>query len=241
MPRPAATLALALAFVAVTTLNAAAQAPSSASSDVLQHPPSQVLPALADSLKLLGIEHGIRIALQPKTRRELPGPFWEDYRRSVKVPQHWEDSDSWPVNYVGHPIHGAAAGYVWLEHDADAPSEMGAGGPYWSSRAKALAWAAGYSLQFEFGPVSEASIGNVGMDPATTGWVDHVVTPLGAFGFIVAGDALDQYFVKWAERHVHNRVARASLRMAFNPGRVLANTSMGRLPWYRRDRPLSWR
>jgi hypothetical protein len=52
-----------------------------------------------------------------------------------------------------------------------------------------MAWAAGYSLQFEIGPLSEASIGNVGMRPQTTGWVDYVVTPLGAFGLIAAEDA----------------------------------------------------
>ena len=39
-------------------------------------------------------------------------------------------------------------------------------------------------------PLSEASIGNVGPNPATNGWVDHVVTPVGAFGLIVAEDAL---------------------------------------------------
>lgn len=58
-------------------------------------------------------------------------------------------------------------------------------------------WSAAYSLQFEIGPLSEASIGNVGMRPETTGWVDDVVTPLGAFGLIVAEDALDRYFVQW--------------------------------------------
>jgi len=62
-----------------------------------------------DSLALLGIEHGIRLAFQTGTRRELRGNFWRDYRRSVRVPTAWEDTDSWLVNYVGHPIHGAAA------------------------------------------------------------------------------------------------------------------------------------
>src|SRR5689334_17728882 len=32
-----------------------------------------------DSLALLAIEHGIRIALQPKTRDALSGKFWNDY------------------------------------------------------------------------------------------------------------------------------------------------------------------
>ena len=31
-----------------------------------------------DSLALLGIEHGIRLTLQPKTRDELRGNFWRD-------------------------------------------------------------------------------------------------------------------------------------------------------------------
>jgi hypothetical protein len=72
---------------------------------------------------------------------------------------------------------------------------------YWASRGRASLWVATYSLQFEFGPLSEASIGNVGLRPETTGWVDHVVTPVGAFGLVVAEDALDRFLVKWAGRH----------------------------------------
>ena len=59
-----------------------------------------------------------------------------------------------------------------------------------------MVFSAAYSLQFEIGPLSEASIGNVGMRPETTGWVDHVITPMGAFGLIVVEDALDRYAVK---------------------------------------------
>jgi hypothetical protein len=200
-----------------------------------------VLGTFADSLKLLLIEHTIRIAAQEKTRRELGGPFWEDYKRSVRMPHQWEDSDAWWVNYIGHPIHGASAGYIWLDHDPHAPVEIGLGRRYWATRAQAAAWTGVYSLQFEFGPLSEASIGNVGMQPETTGWVDHVVTPVGAFGLIVAEDALDRFFVKWIEARTRNRVARASLRLIFNPGRTLSNAVGGHLPWYRRDRSLSWR
>ena len=60
-----------------------------------------------DSLALLGIEHGIRLAFQPGTRRELR---------------------------VGHPIHGAAAGYLWLEHDPKAPITIEFDNRYWASR-----------------------------------------------------------------------------------------------------------
>lgn len=200
-----------------------------------------VIGAIGDSMKLLLIEHGIRIAAQEKTRRELGGPFFEDYRRSVRVPRQWEDSDAWWVNYLGHPIHGAAAGYIWLDHDPRAPVEIELSRRYWATRAKAAAWASAYSLQFEFGPLSEASIGNVGLQPETTGWVDHVVTPIGAFGLIVVEDALDRYLVKWIEARTNNRVTRASLRLIFNPARTFSNAVGGHLPWYRSDRTLSWR
>jgi len=197
--------------------------------------------ALIDSLKIVLIEHGIRLAFQEKTRRELTGPFLSDYAHSLRVPRQWEDSDNWWVNYIGHPIHGAAAGYVWLDHDRRAPHDISLSSSYWVSRAYALAWAAGYSLQFEVGPLSEASIGNVGLRGETTGWVDHVVTPVGAFGLIVAEDALDRYLVKWVERRTSNRVFRAILRLAFNPGRTMSNSATGRLPWHRDGRPLSWK
>src|SRR5689334_4490275 len=87
-----------------------------------------------DSMALLAIEHGIRLALQPGTRDQLHGNFWRDYRRSVHMPEHWEDTDPWPVNYVGHPIHGAAAGYLWLEHDPKAPITIEFDNRYWASR-----------------------------------------------------------------------------------------------------------
>src|SRR4029450_9427198 len=80
-----------------------------------------------DSLALLGIEHGIRLAFQPGTRRELRGNFWRDYRRSVRVPTTWEDTDSWRVNYVGHPISGGAAGLFWVAGQATRDSPPVAG------------------------------------------------------------------------------------------------------------------
>lgn len=98
-----------------------------------------------------------------------------------------------------------------------------------------------YSLQFEIGPLSEASIGNVGMRPETTGWVDHVVTPMGAFGLILGEDALDRFVVKWIEARTSNRAWRMLLRLTLNPGPSLSNAASGRVPWHRDGRPLNWR
>jgi hypothetical protein len=199
---------------------------------------SRILGVVTDSLKLLMLEHGTRIAFQGKTRRELSGPFLKDYRRSVRIPDQWGDTDSWRVNYLGHPIHGAAAGYIWLDHEPVLTPDISREGSYWKARVRATAWSAAYSLQFELGPLSEASIGNVGMRPETTGWVDHIVTPAGAFGLMIAEDALDRFLVKRIEEHVANRVVRVALRVGLNPGRALSNAATGRVPWHRSGRPL---
>ena len=231
---------LLVALAALAPATARAQVPSAAE-DELTSPGRDFVGALIDSLKLVSMEHAIRVAVQPKTRNELGGSFWGDYRRSIRMPRQWEDTDSWIVNYVGHPIHGAGAGIIWLDHsDKDRAASIFSNG-YLTSRAKAAAFSAIYSVQFEIGPLSEASIGNVGMRPETTGWVDYVVTPVGAFGFMIAEDTLDRYLVRWLEKHIQNRVARATLRLLFGPSRFLANGAENRLPWYRPDRSLSWR
>jgi hypothetical protein len=194
---------------------------------------------LRDSIALLGVEHSVRLALQSKTRRELSGPFWADYKRSVRVPDDWEDGDNWLVNYIGHPVHGAAAGVLWTLHDpVSRDAEFGLNGHYWATRWRPLTWSALYSVQFEIGPISEASIGNVGLRPNTIGWVDYVVTPVGGMGLNVAEDALDRYLIQWVERRVRNPVFRAVVRGAFNPARTMANVSAGHLPWYRPGRAL---
>ena len=188
---------------------------------------------------LLMIEHVTRVGFQDKTRRELGGNFFGDYARSVRIPDTWGDGDSWGVNYIGHPIHGAAAGFIWLDHEDGAHNpDLGFSREYWASRTRGTAWAAWYSVQFEIGPLSEASIGNVGLRRETVGWVDHVVTPVGALGFIVAEDALDRYLITRIESWTGNRFLRVLACTALNPSRTMSNAAQGRAPWYRTVRPL---
>jgi hypothetical protein len=231
----AVVIALGRAPVAVAQTSDASSSESSSTWG-----PRGVAGAIVDSLKLVMLEHATRISFQDKTRAELLGPFWHDYLRSVRRPTHWNDTDSWAVNYLGHPVHGAAAGIIWLDHkERDrAPSWFGPG--YLASRARAATFAAFYSLQFEIGPLSEASLGNVGLDPATVGWVDYVVTPVGGFAFMILEDVLDRYLVRWVESRVQNRLVRVAFRLGCGPARFLANVAESRLPWYRPGRPLSW-
>ena len=241
--RPAGTIILVLALGSGSSY---AQTGVTTHDSLIDPDPSELAPApstlkgaIADSFRLLLIEHTTRVAFQQKTRRELGGPFFSDYFRSVKVPDTWGDGDSWGVNYIGHPIHGAASGFIWLDHEDGAHDpKLGFSKEYWASRGRATAWAAVYSFQFEFGPLSEASIGNVGLNPNTTGWVDHVVTPAGALAFMVAEDALDRYLITRIESWTRNGVIRAAARIALNPSRTLSNAAQGRSPWSRPVRPL---
>ena len=204
---PGKTTAAAFLALAINLTNpptpAYAQAARQESQPTSTLDPSELAPApstwkgaFRDSLRLLLVEHTTRVAFQGKTRHELGGNFLGDYKRSLRIPDTWHDGDSWAVNYVGHPIHGAASGFIWLDHeDGSHDPKLGFSKAYWASRWRATAWAAVYSLQFEFGPFSEASIGNVGLRPNTTGWVDHVVTPAGALGIMVVEDAIDRYLI----------------------------------------------
>ena len=80
-------------------------------------------------------------------------------------------------------------------------------GRYWTSRLKAMAWAAAYSAQFESGPISEASIGNVGKQSPTMAGVDLVVPPVGGFPWMMIEDYVDQRFIShWEHGTSVNKV-----------------------------------
>jgi hypothetical protein len=235
--------------VFLATAPASAQEPANESSEsrVELTPDLSTLPkaplnwkgVMTGSLNLLSIQHATRVAFQDWTRDELGGPFFSDWSRSLRMPHTWGDGDHWSVNYLGHAVQGAASGFIWLDNE-DGPHDptLGFSKAYWGSRGRATAWAAAYSVQFEFGPLSEASIGNVGWRPEKTGWVDHVVTPVGALAFMVVEDALDRYVITRIESRTRNTFLRALARITLNPSRALSTAAQGRMPWDRALRPL---
>lgn len=190
--------------------------------------------ATEQTLLFLGVQHGYAFT-QPKTRRDLAGPFFRDYFRSVGSIGGWEDGGKFFTNYVAHPMQGALLGFVWVQNDPEGESaRFGRSEAYWRSRAKALAWSAVWSTQFEIGPVSQASIGNVGLHGKQT-WVDIVITPTVGTAWLVAEDALDRFVVRRIERRVDNLLLRIAARVLLNPTRSSANLLRFERPW-RRDR-----
>ena len=195
-------------------------------------------PALLESGFFLVVQHSSRM-VQAKTRRELGGPFWSDYFESASNIHTWNDSNSILTNYFGHPWMGAITGYIQVFNDPrgrnlefDASSKQ-----YWKSRLKAMAWTAAYSTQFEIGPISEASIGNVGKKSPTMAVVDLVVTPVGGFTWMLIEDYVDHRFISRWEQGTSVNKARF-YRVALNPGRSLANLLRFKRPAYRDNRPL---
>jgi len=197
-------------------------------------------PALNQSMRALLLEHGFRFAVQPFTRKRLGGPFFKDYAESVKALSGWGDQDPWIINYVAHPLQGAVLSYIQVQNDpAGRDVEFGATREYWHSRLKALAWNTAYSTQFELGPLSESSLGNVGQRKGTSGYVDLVMTPAGGFIWQIAEDWLDRRFIQRWEDRTTSVAKRTFYRIALNPGRAIANMLRGKGPWHRDGRALA--
>jgi hypothetical protein len=190
------------------------------------------------SLTFLGVQHTFRLYTEPGTRDGLKGPFLENYARSVGNPHGWADGDEFYVNYVGHPMEGAVAGFIWMQNDRTYRSaEFGKSAQYWKSRLCAAGFAWAFSTQFEIGPVSEASIGAIQASFPQQGFVDHVITPVVGLGWMIGEDAIDRYVIKRIEALTPNSYVRLMARCWLNPTRSFANMMQFRLPWARETRP----
>jgi hypothetical protein len=194
--------------------------------------------ALLDSSIFLGVEQGFRVVQDPNVRKGLRGPFFENYIDSVRSIHGWGDGDPFLTNYIAHPTQGAVAGFIEIGNDPRYRSaQFGASSRYWKSRLRAMAFSAAYSLQFEIGPTSEASIGNVQLKSRNDGVVDWVITPTLGTAFIVVEDLTDKYLIRKIEDHTRNLTLMALARTFLNPCRGFSNIMGRRAPWHRDDRP----
>jgi len=195
--------------------------------------------AINQYLLILAVEHGYDLT-QDKTRRELKGPFFKDYFRSVANLGGWADGGRFVTNYVAHPMEGALYGFIQVQNDPGGKrQEVSMSKQYWISRLKAMGWSALCSTQFEIGPLSQASIGNVGLHTDRTGnhkrkmaYVDLLVTPTLGIGWLVGEDSLDRYVLRRFE-NMNNRFLRNTLRTVLNPMRSTANLFRFKVPWHR--------
>ncbi len=189
-------------------------------------------PAIGQSLLFLAVQHGYATT-QPKTRAALKGKFLKDYFRSVRSLHGWDDGGRFFTNYIAHPMQGALTGYIQIQNDPRGMRQkFGGDKAYWISRAKAMAWSAAWSTQFEIGLISQASIGNVGLQGKQT-WEDIIVTPTAGTGLIVLEDAIDRITRPFIESRTNNKYIRIFSRMLLNPTRNFGNLLRFEKPWKR--------
>jgi len=186
----------------------------------------------------LGIMHGFRIASEPSTREGLHNSVFGGYFKALGAMHGWSDGDGYYENYLGHPIEGAASGYLWLNHDRRYwTTEFGASRDYWMSRLRAMGFAWAFSEQFEIGLLSEASIGQIQRYCCAYGFVDHVITPTAGLGWILGEDIIDKYITRKIEDHTRNGAIRIIARIALNPPQSFANIMSFQAPSHRTNRP----
>jgi hypothetical protein len=163
--------------------------------------------ALGDSFKVLMLQNSLRIAIQQKTRDGLSGPFFPDYidalKRKQSPSQRFMDGDSWGTNFILHPLQGSTVYQVARLNGA--------------TRKQAFLWGVGYSAQFEFGPLGEAGIGNVGRSP-----VDLVVTPTA--GFVLG--VTEEWLWSKLDKRMDNKVTRLARTLLV--GNLISRLAVGR-------------
>ena len=136
-------------------------------------------PAMEQWAAFLTWRRSVRL-FQEKTHNQLGGPFWSDYVRSLEGLHGWWDGDSYATN-LRVPSDDGRRGrlHPGSQRTRRALVEFSRSRrPTGAAAGEGFAASAIYSLQFELGPISEASIGNVGLKPGTMAWVDLLVTPL---------------------------------------------------------------
>jgi hypothetical protein len=190
------------------------------------------------SLAFLAVEHTFRYATEYGTRDAFHTAFWPGYFDSVGNLHGWADGDPFFVNYVGHPMQGAVAGYIWQHNDrAYRDVVFGKNSRYWKEKLRGAAFSYLYSVQFEIGPISESSLGHIQASFPQQGFVDHVITPTVGLGWTLAEDSLDRYVIRFVESRMKNPYVRLFARGGLNPSRSFANVMNRELPWHRDDRP----
>ncbi len=184
-----------------------------------------------DSIVLLLVQQSYRLTLEDSgTRENLKGPFFKDWFASVSTLCCWNDGDRITTNYLFHPLMGSTAAFVFANnHRTSQETPIGNNSRYWKAKGAQGLYSFIYSLNYEIGPLSEASLGNVGMKPGEMTYCDFVLTP--GIGLLVSigEDA--------ARLHIIDRVRRNhlywgnTLAVLLNPTRSVANVVGGKRPW----------
>jgi hypothetical protein len=115
----------------------------------------------------LGMEHTVRVVKERKTRDALSGPFFHDWFSTVSMYHfgRWDDDDKFVTSNLGHPTQGAiVAAIFWQNNDHVRFSDQDFhSAAYRKALLQAFLFVTFDAVQWKLGPLSESSIGNVGL------------------------------------------------------------------------------
>jgi hypothetical protein len=125
---------------------------------------------IGEEFLYIAVKTGDR-AFQAKTRNNFGGPFFSDWEYIV---QHinvnrWSDGGKWFTNNVGHPMDGSIYAFIYRRND-DGVRDLRFDlhdREYRKGILKAFLVSSLASVESEIGPLSEATIGHVGLK---AGW-----------------------------------------------------------------------
>jgi hypothetical protein len=262
---------LSAAVVSLWSMSMALHAQTSPSAAVSETTPYRRQAAVPPAAKHPGIHWGSlirewwlnlcmeqteRILKESKTRDQLSGPFFRDWISTVSMYHfgRWDDNDKFVTSNLGHPTQGAIVAAIFWQNDdhvrfSDQDFHSAA---YRHALLQAFAFVTVDAVQWKLGPISEASIGNVGL-PAhwwerdckqlharcepRTGLNDLVLNEVGGIPMIVGFQWLDKHLQKRIEARTQSRALIDTTRLLTNPPASVANIVRFRRPWFRDNRP----
>jgi hypothetical protein len=122
---------------------------------------------IGEEVLYISTKHAIRIISENKTRGNLGGPFFNDWGytlQHINIDQ-WSDGGKWFTNNVGHPLDGSISAFIYRRNDDNTRNlrlDLH-NREYRKSVLKAFLVAALVSTESEIGPLSEATLGHVGL------------------------------------------------------------------------------
>ena len=211
------------------------------------------LPMLWEAFEATAVETTGNIVFDSDTRDDLThNPYLATWFKCVHQYRYrqWSDDTPFIVHDIGHPMQGASVYSIFAQNDPKSRGLIATNnGNYWRGKLKAMAFVTLYEIQWKIGPVSEASIGNSGLNtylvPGTTtgrttnetGFQDFVITPVYGLGWNIAEDLVDKYVMPHIWKRTHNRLILMAL-LPLTPCRDAANLLRYKPPYYR-DYPIT--
>jgi len=181
-------------------------------------------PVLSESLLFLTAQHLARFT-EDRTASRLGGPFVNDWFDSVRSLNRFSDGGKITTNWVAHPMMGSVTTHILGQNDPEyLANKIGSGNGYWRAKGKQFLFATAYSIQFEIGPLSESSLGNIHQASIDL-WLTSTLGTVWSVGEDLAAQSVIRPL------RAKHPIWANTLTVLLNPTRAFANVMAFKRPW----------